>query len=386
MAATYLRSALITIPALMLSIILVFGLVLEVSGGSQFAASDTINWLPVSAGEYVVGSITSLIAYYSVIPVAIIGATLPISYIFGLLPAWELMVVLSILGMIISASVLEVLRAVLNRFSSSFYKKGGRGAIAVRAIIGVVLIVFVQVLFYPTFYERAIGAISSNLGPAWFIPILWSSVSVSALIIGQTGISALFALFFIAFAALIYALAVFARSRYWVPMPAAIRISTSSYKPSTNSSLLGFLSLSQLAIAKKDLRGLVRRREMQRLLALPAIFVVSAFVTASSGGLGSGFAFLGFFVVTMATIFVAIASIGSEGKAITNLFSHPLSVKDFVVGKSITPVVFSGVFVLIYYLITGIVSGSSAQFTAILLVSAFALVFEITLLGLYLGL
>ena len=109
---------------------------------------------------------------------------------------------------------------------------------------------------------------------------------------------------------------------------------------------------------------------MQRLLALPAIFIVSAFVSASSGGLGNGFEFLGFFVVTMATIFVAIASIGSEGKAIANLFSHPLSVKDFVVGKGITPVVFSGVFVLIYYLITGVVSRSSPQFIAILLVSA----------------
>ena len=194
---TYLQSALITLPALMLGMILVFGLVLEVSGGSQFAASDTINWLPVSAGEYVLGSVTSLITYYSFIPSLIIGGTLPISYHFGLLPDWELMVVLSVFGMFISASVLEILRAVLNRFSSSFYKKGGRGAIAVRAIIGVVLIVFVQILFYPSLYEKALGAITWNYGPDWFIPILWSSVSVAALISGQYSISASFAVLFI---------------------------------------------------------------------------------------------------------------------------------------------------------------------------------------------
>ena len=128
MTATYLRSALITLPALMLCIILVFGLVLEVSGGSQFAASDTINWLPVSAGEYVLGSVTSLIAYYSVIPAIIIGATLPISYTFGLLQSWELVVVLSILGMFVSASVLEVLRAVLNRFSSLLLQERRKGS------------------------------------------------------------------------------------------------------------------------------------------------------------------------------------------------------------------------------------------------------------------
>src|SRR5271169_2581007 len=79
---TYLQSALITLPAIMLGMILVFGLVLELNGGSQFAASDTINWLPVSAGEYVLGSVTSLITYYSFIPCLILGGTLPISYIF----------------------------------------------------------------------------------------------------------------------------------------------------------------------------------------------------------------------------------------------------------------------------------------------------------------
>ena len=124
---------------------------------------------------------------------------------------------------------------------------------------------------------------------------------------------------------------------------------------------------------------------MQRLLALPAIFVVSAFVSASSGGLGNEFELLGFFIVTMAAFFVSIASIGSEGKAVTNLFSHPLSAKDFIIGKGITPMLFSGIFVLIYYTITGVVSNAGFNFIAILLISALALVVEITLLGLFLG-
>lgn len=379
-----LRSVLITLPALMLTMILIFGLVLEVSGGSQFAATDTINWLPVSAGEYVFGSVASLITYYSFVPTLILGGTLPISYIFGLLPTWELMAVLSILGMIVSASVLEILRAVLNRFSNSFYKKGGRGAVAARAISGVALLVFVQILFYPTLYEKAIGSISSNIGPYWFVPILWSSVSVSAQLGGQAFTSLAFALLFGLLTASIYTLAIFSRSKYWVPIPAAIRIGTASYAP-TQSSLLGLLSPSQLAIGKKDLRGLVRRREMQRLLALPAIFVVSSFVTASSGGLGNELNFLGFFIATMATLFFSIASMGSEGKSIVNLFSHPLSVKDFIVGKGITPVIFNAAFVLLYYMVIGYVSRASPEFIAILIVSSTALVFEITFLGLFLG-
>jgi hypothetical protein len=382
--APLLRGALITLPALMLGIILVLGLVLEVSGGSAFAASDTINWLPVTAGEYVLGSVFSLIIYYSIAPVVIIAATFPVSYAFGLGSAWELMVVLSIFGLFVASCVLEILRAVLNRFSSSFYKRGGRGAIAARAVVGVLLIVMFQVLFYPTFYEHIIGAITSNLGPAWFIPILWSAVSVSALLDGNLSLAASFAFLFVALTAVMFFLAILARSRYWVPMPAAVRISNATYAPSSRSLLGGLFSPGQLAIARKDLRGLVRRREMLRFLALPVVFVVSSLVSASSGAFG-GFEFFGFFIVTLTTLFVSIASIGSEGKAISNLFMLPLGVRDFIVGKGVTPVIFGGVFVLIFYLVVGLLSRFAAPYIAILIISALALVFEVTVFGLFLG-
>ena len=55
------RSILVILPAVILTIILVLGLVLEVSAGAQFASSDTVNWLPVRAIEYVAASTLSLL-------------------------------------------------------------------------------------------------------------------------------------------------------------------------------------------------------------------------------------------------------------------------------------------------------------------------------------
>ncbi len=85
------RSVIVILPAVILSSILVLGLVLEVSSGSQFASSDTVNWLPVTASEYVAASTLSLLIYYSIFPVAVLGATLSLAYVFGIIGAGSLL-------------------------------------------------------------------------------------------------------------------------------------------------------------------------------------------------------------------------------------------------------------------------------------------------------
>lgn len=380
-----LGGAIITLPSFILGIVLLLGLVLEVSGGSQFTASDTINWLPITPSEYVIGSILTIFVYYSIAPVLMIALTLPLAFIYGMFSAWELATLLSIFGIIASASALEILRATLNRFSSSFYKKGGRGAIAARAVFGIMIIVVFQIFFNPNFYERIIGAITSNLGPSWFIPILWSSVSVAALLHGQSFVSASFALMFLVLTAVLFYGAIIARSKYWVPMPASVRVSNAVYSPKSRlPPLLGFLTSRQLAIARKDLRGLVRRREMVRFLAMPGVFIVlSLFSTASTGI--SGFQFFGFFMVSMTTLFIATASIGSEGKSISNLYQFPLSPKDFVIGKATPSIIFGCIFAVAFFVIMGMVSAFDVRLTAMLVVSAVLIVLEMTLMGITLG-
>lgn len=380
----FLTGAMVTIPSIVLATFLVLGLVLEVSGVSQAAASDTINWLPVSASEYVLGSILMFLALYAIAPAFLLGMTMSLSYFYGDFSEWELAAILSILGMLVSSSVLEIIRAVLNRFSSTFYKRGGRGAVAARAFFGVLVIVIFQVLFYPTFYERILGSITANLGPAWFIPVLWSSVSMAALFSGQLFLSTSFAVLFAFLSGITFFFAVQARTKYWVPMPSSVRISSGVYSPTSGSTFLGFLNPAQLAITRKDLRGLVRRREMVRTLSMPFVFLVSAFLAISRSSF-AGFYYFGFFMITITTLFISMAALGSEGKSILNLYQFPLSANDYIIGKAATPAIFGSLFAIGFFLIIGILNGTQPVYLAMLVTGGVLLVVEMTSLGMLLG-
>jgi hypothetical protein len=378
------RSFIVILPAVILAIILILGLVLEVSAGAQFASSDTVNWLPVTASEYVAASTLSLLIYYSILPVVVLGATLSLAYAFGVLGAWELAAVLSIFGIVASTSILEIARAVLNRFSTSLYRRGGRAAIALRALFGVVVIILFQALFYPTVYQHFLGVITTSFGPTWLVPLLWASVAVTALLGSNWFISALFSLLAIGFAVALFFGAVAARSRYWVPMQPSVRISSSTYAPRR-----GFasrvLNQSQLAITKKDLRGLVRRREMVRLLALPGVFLVVVFLSSSTS---SGFSFLdyfGMFIVAYTALYFSMSSVGAEGKSIINLYQAPLVTKDFVIGKAGPPIIFGSGFGIAFYIITALAGSGALAVAPLFLVLSVGLAFEMSFLGLLIG-
>ena len=293
---------------------------------------------------------------------------------------------LSILGIVSATSILEIVRATLNRFSSSFYRRGGRTAIALRALSGVIVIVLFQALFYPTVYEHFLGVITSSFGPTWLVPLLWASVAVTALLGGNLLVSTLFALLAVAFSSVLFFFAVALRSKYWVPMPPSVRISSAVYAPKRGFAS-GILNPPQLAIARKDLRGLVRRREMVRLLALPGVFLVVSFLGFSSSGGGFSISsYFGMFIVGYTTLFVAMSGIGAEGKSIMNLYQAPLSAKDFVVGKAVTAIVFGSLFGTAFYIIIGfIISRVSVTTAPLFLIASIGLAFEMSFVGLLMG-
>ena len=384
--AGFSEDAITIMPALLITMVILFGLIFEITSSYQFSSSDTVNWLPVTAPEYVLASALALLIYYSPLPVAVIAATFSLSYVFGMLGAWGLAAMLSLFGVFLSASVLEIIRAVLNRFSSSFYKKGGQAAVALRAVLGVIIIVVFQLLFYPTVYERFIGAITPNFGATWFVPILWASVSVSAFIAGSAGTAIAFGALSILLACGLFYVGVAARSKYWVPMPASIRISTAVYAPKARSSLLGFMSTPQLAIARKDLRGLFRRKEMLRFLALPAIFLVTSVFSFSSSGAAGFFGYFGVFIVGISSFFIAASSVGSEGKSIMTLYQTPVSSRDFLMGKVVTPAIFGSMFGVLFFLVIGaLLRITQPVMVPIFLILALSLSIELSFVGLYIG-
>jgi len=378
-----IQNVFVILPAIILGIILLMGLVLEVSSGAQFASSDTVNWLPVRAVEYVAASALSLLMYYSVIPVAALSATFSFAIVFGFGSAWVLAALLSLFSVLIATSVLEILRAVLNRFSSTFYKRGGKAAIALRIASGILVLIVFQALFYPSVYERFLGVITSSIGPTWFVPILWASVSVTSFLNGNFAIAGLFALLTIFLAGILFTIAVGARSKYWVPMQPTITISSSVYAPRAGFGSF-ILNPIELAIARKDMRGLLRRREMIRLLATPFVFLVISFL--SSGSAGFSFTiYFGFFIVAFSTLFIAISAIGAEGKAIVNLYQAPLKIRDFVIGKSITPIVFGSIFGVLVYVIVALIVRNDAVQAATFMVAAIGLALEMAFVGTLIG-
>ncbi|MCL5067176.1 MAG: hypothetical protein M1368_02330, partial [Thaumarchaeota archaeon] len=155
-----------------------------------------------------------------------------------------------------------------------------------------------------------------------------------------------------------------------------------------------FLSAGQLAITRKDLKGLVRRKEMLRFLALPVVFLATSLFGISSAGSSSGgasivfsgFSYFGIFIVGFSTFFLALSSVGAEGKSIVNLYQLPLTVRDFVVGKAITPIVFGSVFGVIFFSIVDVLFPPlEPALTLILPVLAIACATELAFVGLYVG-
>ena len=379
-----IENVIVILPAIILGIILLMGLVLEVSSGAQFASSDTVNWLPVTASEYVTASALSLFLYYSVIPVIALSATFSLSVVFSLQSAWIVAAVLSVFSIIVASSVLEILRAVLNRFSSSFYKRGGKAAIVLRIVSGILVLVVFQSLFYPSVYEHFLGVITPSFGPTWFVPVLWASVAVTSVISGNVGTAALFALLTLLLAGALFSIAIFARAKYWVPMQPSITISSAAYSPKTSFASV-ILDQVELAIAKKDIRGLLRRREMIRLLAMPFVFLAISFLSPGSGGFYFT-SYFGFFIVALPTLFIAISGIGAEGKSIINLYQAPVNTKDFVIGKSITPLIFGSIFAVLIYLIVALFTRTGSFQTGLFFLAAIGLALEMAFLGTLIGL
>jgi len=88
------------------------------SYSSGFMSTDMINYLPISASEYVLASSLSLVYAYSPFLALGLGGALGIVLKFGLFGAWIMTAAMSLFAMFIGALGLEVLKAFTNRASS----------------------------------------------------------------------------------------------------------------------------------------------------------------------------------------------------------------------------------------------------------------------------
>ena len=283
------------LPLVAVGVVLVAGVMFELTTTSKFAGSDAANWLPVTPTEYVSAS-ASAIAYTSSPALAIaLGALLPIALLGGLAGLYALTAFLSLVALFEGAVLVEMVRSVTQRASSVTAGRRGQVNLILRAVVLIVVILALQLAFNPVFLLALAQRLSAVGIVTSFVPFFWSTEALTQWAAGSLAIGAGFAAGQLAFVGLLLYLASDLRRSYWVPSPTEVRLEPHRY--ASRSSFLALLGLStaESAMVSKDLKGLVRRREMLPTLVVPIVLVIlvlvegkalGGFVSSRVGGLG----------------------------------------------------------------------------------------------------
>ena len=330
--------ALEVLPVILTAIVIVAGVLFELGQSSGLASSEAVNWLPVSPSEYILASSVSIAFTYSPLFFLCIGVVIPLAVNFGMLSAVPLFVSISFVAYLWGAVIVEVLRSVMNRISSSVYKKSGRTGVVLRVVLVIILLVAVQTAFNPYVLYLALSGIVSGISLVWFVPVVWPSVAVVSFLASDAFKAALFTLLSLVFTLLIFEGASRLRAKYWSPVPVSISVSTSTVYVPQGKSLL-WLDPVAFAIAAKELRSLARRREMTRFLAIPVVLVVASLLPVLESGANArtSLSQSSLFILAETSIILpmmlASISIGQEGKSISNIYMLPISTRELINGK-----------------------------------------------------
>ena len=340
-AGRLLVEALVGIPTATSFMMILLGILSELSQPIQSTSADLVNWLPIAPGEYVLGSTLSLSYTYSFLLAGFLGLTLGPAISLGYGAILVASALMGLLSLFLGASVVELIRAVTNRISSSFYRKSGRSGIFMRLGLTIIMLVILQLVLSGRIIVSLLGRLNQTVAADWYVPVMWPSLTVqsfnSAANLTPVGYGALS----LAFMLIVFGLAIGMRKAYWVPVPIAIRLSSQPYHASFNTFQIPGLDVAESAIIRKDLHSLTRRREMARFLAIPFVLAVSIWASAFPyAGSSQGFSltdvlslYLYLVPIAMFCWLLSMTSIGQEGSAIWNLYVAPLDAGKLVNAK-----------------------------------------------------
>ncbi len=130
-ASVFMLQVSIFLPSLMTLAAIMYGMLFEFSQSSSVGSSDVINWLPIRAVDFVLASVISMLYFLAPLLGIIFGVTFGLSLSTNMLDVGLFSVVVSTLGLFFGVFILEIIRAITNRVSSTVYKRSGRTAVAV---------------------------------------------------------------------------------------------------------------------------------------------------------------------------------------------------------------------------------------------------------------
>lgn len=202
----------------------------------------------------------------------------------------------------------------------------------------ILLFSIVQLAFQPYFTYWVLEKIVGGIEMAWVVPFVWSSVALASLSRHGMFQTTLYTTLSFLFTLAVYETTSQLRRRYWSPVPISISIDDSvGYVPQTPIGAgFGFNSLAS-ALAMKEFRALVRRKDLSRFIAIPVVIVISLLVpTMASPGDMSGRApgfFLAAFIPYIVPLMFSTISIGQEGNSVMNLLCLPIKPTELIKGK-----------------------------------------------------
>jgi len=168
------------LPMFLIFLVMLSGLLWELSYSSSFTSTDMINYLPVSAGEYVLASSASIVFSYSVFLAVGLGIALALALLSGLVDVWAAVAVMSLVAMLIGAFGVEALRALTNRASSLLYKRSGKPVLILRMLILIAALASFQIVFNPRLMLFVLEGVTGGIKAAWYFPLVWHHSPYSA--------------------------------------------------------------------------------------------------------------------------------------------------------------------------------------------------------------
>ena len=385
---TFTLQGLTSFPALIPPVIFIAAILFELSVSSKFASSDVVNWLPVSQTDYVSASTLSISYMYSFIVALGLGVTFPLAVRFALLPEWGVSAALSFVALFATGALVEIMRAALNRVTSAVYGRAKRGAIVIRLVVVVLIILAVEFVFNPVIMSNIVGTFSGAASSVFFVPFFWSSIAISDLVAGQPLLTAAFSALAVLFASFLLYVAVKVRARYWSPLPVTIEVTESEYSPRAGFLRSLGLSAEDAAIVRKDLKGYTRRRELLSYLAIPFVFIALIVVQqlttfgSNSGSGGAPPVYTFWLIGGLVTTMIATTSVGQEGKAILNIYASPISPGVFLRAKLLVASLFGVGTTLGILVVSSVLVPVSITGFAVSLLASLVIVLECVFIGL----
>jgi len=383
----------IFLPSFMAFATMMYGVVFEFSQSTHVSSTNVINWLPIRAIDYVLASAVCMAYFMAPGFTLFFGATLGIALSVNMLNIWMFSLVFGILGMFSGAFILEVIRALMNRVSASFYKRGGRSTVAVRMLGSIALMVVFVLIFNVNVLLIILQYFVGGVGNAWFIPVLWPSLAIMSYLAADAVQTIVYAALSVGFTLAILWASVKVRAKYWVPIPVSIKLASSkSYTP--KKGILGRLgfTLAETALIRKDLRGLARRKEMIGWIAAPIAIGVISVITAQSSWATATTTIdkLAFFTgpflgIVLLAFYLALTGVGQEGGAFINLLAAPLKEKEIVKAKLVVALLPATCALIVLLAFIQVMVQPRLEAIIAITVGLGAVVLESTLVGLAVG-